>query len=84
MFSRPGGQPRPQPGVPGCVHSAPPCRITEIPAISEQTIWLIAVGLIVLDLALFVVPVVPFVAAYVLVARPPWFKAFVDALYRDR
>lgn len=49
--------------------------------ISEQTIWLIAVGVIVLDLALFVVPIVPFVAAYVLVVRPPWFKDFVDRLY---
>ena len=48
---------------------------------SERTIWLIAVGLIVLDLALFMVLVVPFLAAYVLVARPPWFKAFVDDLY---
>jgi len=48
---------------------------------SERTIWLIAVGLIVLDLALFMVPVVPFLAAYVLVARPPWFKTFVDDLY---
>jgi hypothetical protein len=27
------------------------------------------------------VPVVPFVVAYVLVARPPWFKDFVDDLY---
>jgi hypothetical protein len=51
---------------------------------SERTIWLIAVGLIVLDLALFMVPVVPFLAAYVLVARPPWFKTFVDDLYDGR
>jgi hypothetical protein len=28
-----------------------------------------------------VVPIVPVLMAYVLVARPPWFKAFVDDLY---
>jgi len=48
---------------------------------SEQTVWFIAIGLIVVDLALFMVPVVPLVAAYVLIARPPWFKSFVDDLY---
>lgn len=52
--------------------------------ISEQTIWLIAVGLIVLDLALFMVPIVPFLVAYILVVRPPWFKDFVDRLYEER
>jgi hypothetical protein len=51
---------------------------------SERTIWLIAVGLIVFDLAVFMVPVVPVLAAYVLVARPPWFKTFVDDLYGER
>ena len=54
---------------------------TEDSPISEQTIWLIAIGLIVLDLALFMVPIVPFFVAYVLVVRPPWFKDFVDRLY---
>jgi hypothetical protein len=52
--------------------------------ISERTIWLIAIGLIALDLALFVVPIVPFLVAYVLVVRPPWFKDFVDGLYEER
>jgi hypothetical protein len=52
--------------------------------VSERTIWLIAAGLIVLDLALFMVPVVPFLVAYVLVVRPPWFKDFVDGLYEER
>ena len=45
---------------------------------------LIAIGLIVLDLALFMVPIVPFFVAYVLVVRPPWFKEFVDRLYDGR
>jgi hypothetical protein len=58
-----------------------PRPIPERTVISEQTIWLIAVGLIVFDLVVFMVPVVPVLAAYVLVARPPWFKTFVDDLY---
>ena len=48
---------------------------------SEQTIWAIALGLIAVDLLLFMVPIVPFVVAYVLLARPPWFKTFVDDVY---
>jgi hypothetical protein len=56
-------------------------RRTPATAISERKIWLIAAALIAADLALFMVPVVPFVVAYVLIARPPWFKDFVDDLY---
>jgi hypothetical protein len=50
---------------------------------SEQQIWLIAGGVILLDIAVFMVPIVPFVVAYVLVARPPWFKRFVDDIYGE-
>lgn len=59
---------------PRTVHRTPP-------AISEHQIWLIAIGLIALDLTLFMVPIVPFLAAYVLLVRPPWFKDFIDDLY---
>lgn len=27
------------------------------------------------------VPVVPFLAAYILIARPPWFKDFIEDVY---
>lgn len=50
---------------------------------SEQTIWVLALGVVALDLLLFMVPIVPFLVAYVLVMRPPWFKAFVDDLYSE-
>lgn len=50
-------------------------------AISNRQIWLLAAGLIAVDLALFMVPIVPFLAAYVLVVRPPWFKDFIDDVY---
>lgn len=38
-------------------------------------------ALIALDLTLFMVPIVPFLAAYVLLVRPPWFKDFIDDVY---
>lgn len=49
--------------------------------ITEHQIWLLAIGLIAVDLAFFMVPIVPFLAAYVLLVRPPWFREFVDDLY---
>ncbi|MFB6279243.1 MAG: hypothetical protein ABEK75_07030 [Salinibacter sp.] len=52
-----------------------------LPTISNLQIWLIAGGLIAVDLALFMFPVVPVLAAYVLVVRPPWFKDFIDDVY---
>ena len=70
--------------MPGCrlaprlLHSTP-----EEVAISERTIWLIAIGVVVFDLAVFMVPIVPLFVAYVLLARPPWFKTFVDDLYDE-
>jgi len=48
---------------------------------SESQIWLMAVGIIVLDLAVFMVPIVPAFAAYILVVRPSWFKDFIDDVY---
>jgi hypothetical protein len=43
--------------------------------------WLLAGALVVLDVAVFFVPLTGLIAAYVLLARPPWFKAWVDELY---
>jgi hypothetical protein len=51
---------------------------------SDYTPLWIAAALIVVDLVVFMVPVVPIASAYVLLARPPWFKTFVDNLYADR
>jgi len=51
------------------------------PTISDLQIWLIAGGLIAVDLTLFMFPVVPVLAAYVLVVRPPWFADFIDDVY---
>ncbi len=43
--------------------------------------WLLAVALVVIDLAIFAVPLTGMAAAYVLLARPPWFKRWVEQLY---
>ena len=51
------------------------------PTISQQQTWLIAIGLIAVDLLFPVIPIIPFLAAYVLLARPDWFKDFVDDVY---
>jgi hypothetical protein len=42
-----------------------------------------AVLIVVLDVAVFVVPVTGLLAAWVLLARPPWFRGWVDRLYRS-
>ncbi len=49
--------------------------------ISDRQIWLVAAGLIAVDLLVFMIPIVPVLAAYVLVARPSWFKDFIDEVY---
>ena len=46
---------------------------------SERTA--LALLIIVLDVAIFVVPITGLLAAWVLLARPPWFRAWVDRLY---
>lgn len=54
-----------------------------MPSYTEQQIWILAIGIIALDLAVFMIPIVPAVAAYILIVRPPWFKDFVDDVYED-
>ena len=46
-----------------------------------QERWLLAVALVVIDAVAIVVPLVALFAAYVLIARPPWFRAWVEKLY---
>jgi hypothetical protein len=41
----------------------------------------LAILIVVLDVAVFVVPVTGLLAAWVLLARPPWFRQWVDRLY---
>jgi hypothetical protein len=41
----------------------------------------LAAVIVVLDVAVFVIPVTGLLAAWVLLARPPWFRQWVDRLY---
>jgi hypothetical protein len=42
---------------------------------------LLAVIIVAVDLLAFAVPLTAFAAAYVIVARPPWFRDWVRRLY---
>ena len=42
---------------------------------------LLAVVVILIDLAIFVVPLTGLFAAYLVLFRPPWFRAWVERLY---
>ncbi len=47
-----------------------------------QQRWLLAITLVLVDFVAVVVPLVALLAAYVLVTRPPWFRDWVENLYR--
>ncbi len=47
-----------------------------------QQRWLVAITLILIDIVAVVVPLTAILAAYVLITRPPWFRWWVEELYR--
>ena len=47
-----------------------------------QDRWLLALALVVGDALAIVVPLVAIFAAYVLIVRPPWFRDWIEKLYR--
>ncbi|MEX1312198.1 MAG: hypothetical protein AB1Z65_17395 [Candidatus Sulfomarinibacteraceae bacterium] len=51
---------------------------------STQERLLLAVAVVLIDLTLFVLPLTGLFAAYILLARPPWFFAWVKELYGPR
>lgn len=48
---------------------------------SPATRWSIALGLVLVDLVVYVLPLTGLMAAYLLLVRPPWFRAWVRELY---
>ncbi len=48
-----------------------------------QQRWLLAITLILVDTVAVVVPLTAILAAYVLVTRPPWFREWIEKLYRQ-
>jgi hypothetical protein len=51
---------------------------------STQERVLLAFAVVLIDLALFVLPLTGLFAAYILLARPPWFLAWMEELYSPR
>jgi hypothetical protein len=43
---------------------------------------LLALGIVVVDMAVFFVPLTAFFVAYILVFNPPWARAFLEGLDR--
>ena len=44
--------------------------------------WVLALLLVVIDLVIFAIPLTGLFAAYILLVRPPWFRTWVEDLYR--
>lgn len=44
---------------------------------------LLAIGIILVDCAVFVLPLASFFAAYILLSRPAWFKDWVSRIYES-
>lgn len=51
-------------------------------AVTQTDRILIAVAVVAVDLLLFALPLTGILAAYLVLARPPWFREFVDRLYQ--
>lgn len=48
---------------------------------AERIFW--AVVIVIVDLAIFAIPLTAIFAAYILVVRPSWFRNWVEKLYRE-
>jgi len=51
---------------------------------STQERVLLAIAVVLIDLTLFVLPLTGLFAAYILLARPPWFIDWVQRLYEGQ
>jgi hypothetical protein len=49
--------------------------------LAERLVW--ALLIVMLDTAAFALPLAALLLAYVLLARPPWFREWVERLYRE-
>jgi len=45
--------------------------------------WSLALTVVVVDLFLVVLPLTGITAAYILIARPAWFRVWMDDMYRS-
>jgi hypothetical protein len=49
--------------------------------LADRLVW--ALLLVIVDTAAFAVPIAAFLLAYVVLARPPWFRNWVEQIYRE-
>ena len=49
--------------------------------LAERLVW--ALIIVIVDTAVFAIPLAALVVAYVLIARPRWFREWVEQVYRE-
>ena len=49
--------------------------------LADRLVW--ALVIVIVDSAAFAIPLAALVLAYVLIARPRWFREWVEKLYRE-
>ncbi|MFZ0791084.1 MAG: hypothetical protein WAM94_15840 [Chromatiaceae bacterium] len=49
--------------------------------LADRLVW--ALVIVIVDTAAFAIPLTALVVAYVLIARPRWFREWVEQLYRE-
>lgn len=57
---------------------------TATPGFTSGERALLAVVLVVVDVVVFALPLSALLAAYLVLARPPWFREWVERLYQGR
>ncbi len=45
--------------------------------------WLLAIALVLVDLVVFALPLTGLAAAWIILARPPWFRDWLERLYQE-
>ncbi len=50
-------------------------------ALADRLLW--AFFIVILDTVAFAIPVAALLFAYVLLARPPWFRDWIEQIYRE-
>ena len=49
--------------------------------LADRLVW--ALVIVIVDTAVFAIPLAALILAYVLIARPRWFREWVEKLYRE-
>ncbi|MGE5152423.1 MAG: hypothetical protein ACM3ST_00265 [Bdellovibrio bacteriovorus] len=49
--------------------------------LTERLVW--ALLIVIVDTVAFALPLAALLLAYVVIARPPWFRDWIEAVYRE-